>query len=226
MRIVFWQNCLSPHQLPYIVHLLDDERVDSVVICVGETVSKDRSDMGWDLSEYEGLDKCELYINPMPLTVDYLLSVRENESYHLFSGIRGFKFVFESFIKSLLHPIKRGVITERPFTYYKGKADGKPLWMHKIRFMLQDRKFINSVDSVFAMGEDAAQYFKSVFTHSCVYPFVYCTKGIEGCDKNINESKLYYAFVGSLSPRKAPMDILKALSISNDVLQMGGGNCR
>ena len=39
MRIVLWQNCLSPHQLPYIVHLLDDERVDAVVVVAGDTVS-------------------------------------------------------------------------------------------------------------------------------------------------------------------------------------------
>ena len=32
MRIVFWQNCLSPHQLPYIVHLMDDKRVGEVVV--------------------------------------------------------------------------------------------------------------------------------------------------------------------------------------------------
>ena len=38
MRIVFWQNCLSPHQLPYIVHLMDDKRVDEVVV-VTEKVS-------------------------------------------------------------------------------------------------------------------------------------------------------------------------------------------
>lgn len=36
MRIVFWQNCLSPHQLPYIVHLMDDKRVDEVVVVTEE----------------------------------------------------------------------------------------------------------------------------------------------------------------------------------------------
>ena len=32
MRLVFWHNCLSPHQLPYVVKLMDDERVaDSII---------------------------------------------------------------------------------------------------------------------------------------------------------------------------------------------------
>lgn len=42
MRIVFWQNCLSPHQLPYIVHLMDDKRVDEVVVVTEESISDER----------------------------------------------------------------------------------------------------------------------------------------------------------------------------------------
>lgn len=47
-RFVFWQNCLSPHQLPYIVHLLDDARVNEVVIVTNEVVSDERKNMGCD----------------------------------------------------------------------------------------------------------------------------------------------------------------------------------
>ena len=47
MRIVFWQNLLSPHQLPYITHLLDDKRVSEVIIVVGEDMDKNREKMGW-----------------------------------------------------------------------------------------------------------------------------------------------------------------------------------
>lgn len=49
MRIVFWQNCLSPHQLPYIVHLMDDKRVDEVVVVTEESISDERKKMGWEL---------------------------------------------------------------------------------------------------------------------------------------------------------------------------------
>lgn len=40
MQIVFWRNCLCPHQLPYIIHLLDDKRVDQVVVAAGSVVTK------------------------------------------------------------------------------------------------------------------------------------------------------------------------------------------
>lgn len=46
MRIVFWQNCLSPHQLPYIVHLMDDKRVDEVVVVTEESISDERKKNG------------------------------------------------------------------------------------------------------------------------------------------------------------------------------------
>ena len=54
-RFVFWQNCLSPHQLPYIVHLLDDARVNEVVIVTNEVVSDERKNMGWDVTVFPGL---------------------------------------------------------------------------------------------------------------------------------------------------------------------------
>lgn len=57
MRIVFWQNCLSPHQLPYMIHLLEDERVDSVIIVVPCDTNSERKQMGWDISAYTKLDR-------------------------------------------------------------------------------------------------------------------------------------------------------------------------
>ena len=51
MRLVFWQNCLSPHQLPYIIELANDDRVEAVDVVVGETISESRLAMGWELPE-------------------------------------------------------------------------------------------------------------------------------------------------------------------------------
>ena len=47
MRIVFWQNCISPHQMPYIIKLLNDSRVQEVVVVSDEVTSKERINMGW-----------------------------------------------------------------------------------------------------------------------------------------------------------------------------------
>ena len=66
MRIVFWQNVLSPHQLPYITRLVADQRVDEVVIAVGEAMSADRKNMGWETPQFNGIEKCHVYIAPPP----------------------------------------------------------------------------------------------------------------------------------------------------------------
>lgn len=213
MRLVFWQNCLSPHQLPYIVHLIDDSRVDEVVIVAGETLNNARKEMGWNIEVLEGLDKCKVYITPHDSIIESLLSKRPNDSYHLFSGIRANAFVFKCLNMSMKYALHRGMITERPNTYnFKWNiANGKPYWMHRLRFFIQDRMYAKKIEHVFAMGEEAVSYFKSLDLRWKVHPFCYCTQStIE--NSNIHNSTPQYAFVGSLSIRKNPTSIVRAFS--------------
>lgn len=225
MRIVFWQNCLSPHQLPYIVHLLEDERVDSVVVAAGEAINETRENMGWDITSFPGLDKCEVYLAPTPQTLDFLLSTRTSDSHHFFSGIRGFIFVFNAFQRSLKYKLKRGLITERPNTFAFGQAEGKPLWLHRIRFLLQDKKYVPYIQTVFAMGDDAVKYFNSLWEKWTVFPFAYCTQNSERTidipSTPANDAQ--FLFIGCLSYRKATIDILKSDNLIVNKVKIGGG---
>lgn len=225
MRIVFWQNCLSPHQLPYIVHLIDDSRVDEVVIVAGETLSSLRKRMGWNIETIKGLDKCKVYITPHTSIIESLLSKRTNDSYHLFSGIRADAFVFKCLDMSMKYTLHRGMITELPNTYnFKWNiANGKPFWMHRLRFFIQDRKYAKKMEHVFAMGEEAVNYFKSLGLGWKVHSFCYCTQSTTG-SSDIQHSAPQYAFVGSLSIRKNPIGIVRALSHSRDGLVKFIGN--
>jgi glycosyltransferase involved in cell wall biosynthesis len=210
MRIVFWQNCLSPHQLPYMANLLDDDRIDNVVIIADEAISESRRKMGWNVPKIDGLDRCEIYISPMTQTVDFLLNDRQDDSYHLFSGIRGYKFVYESFKRSLKYNIKRALITEAPNTFAFGMANGKPIWLHHIRFYIQDRKYVKYIHSVFAIGDESTKYYRKISDKWNIYPFSYCV--------NINNysitSRLIgnanFVFIGSLNWWKSVKTILKA----------------
>ena len=178
MRIVFWQNCLSPHQLPYIVHLMDDERVDEVVVVAGETVSDERKKMGWSVAKYEGIESCKVYVAPSDDVIRQLMGELQDESWHLFSGIRADVFVFKCLRISLSYNLKRGIITERPNTYdFKHSIpNAKPYWMHRLRFLLQDRKYAKHIQVVFAMGQEATDYFRSLHMEWHVFPFCYCTQ--------------------------------------------------
>lgn len=99
MRIVFWQNCLSPHQLPYIVHLMDDKRVDEVVVVTEESISDERKKMGWELGCYPQIEKCSIIISPNNDKIRALFNMREADSWHLFSGIHGFPFIYSTALK-------------------------------------------------------------------------------------------------------------------------------
>ena len=218
MRIVFWQNCLSPHQLPYIIHLLDDHRVNEVVVVAGETVSESRKKIGWEIGTFEGLDRCNVYINPHNDIIDSLLYLNPKESYHFFSGIRANAFVFKCICMSMKYDLHRGMITERPNTYnFKWNIrNAKPYWLHRLRFFIQDKKYAKRMEHVFAMGMEAVYYFKSLGLGWKVHPFCYCTQTVSGISDISESSSPQYVFVGSLSPRKDPLCLLRAFITTNN----------
>lgn len=235
MRVVFWTNVLSPHQLPYICKLPDDNRVDEVIIVAGETVNKARRQMGWELGLYPGLEHCKVYIKPHDKIIESLFEKCPKDSVHLFSGIRGFAFVFKCLQVSMRYNVRRGIISESPNTFAMGRGNMKPLWLHRLRFLMQDRKYAKRLDLVFAMGQKATKYFNTVNRGWKVFPFMYCTQP-SGCDTNPvrQDAATKFLFVGSLSYWKAPRKVSDALarcvsinkSYSGGVKFIGDGELR
>ena len=224
MRIVFWLNCLSPHQLPYIVQFKGDGRVNEVVVVADELISETRKQMGWELNQYEGLDKCKVYIHPHYKIIESLFEESPKDSFHLFSGIRANPFVFECIGKSLKYHLKRGIITERPNTYdfKRNISNAKPYWLHRLRFLIQDRRYAQKIQVVFAMGNEAVCYFSSLGMKWKVFPFCYCTQPLYNTNSifcQCNETP-QYLYCGSLSHRKSPLTIIDAMAKVHNV---GGG---
>ena len=52
MRIVLWQVNLGPHQIPYIQHLIDDSRVEEVVLAAPIKFAEYRYGLGWGNNRY------------------------------------------------------------------------------------------------------------------------------------------------------------------------------
>ena len=216
MNIVFWLNSLSPHQLPYITCLLDDKRVNRVICVASDDVTDKRKEMGWSISDVD--ENLEIKISPSTEEMQRIFQENQKESWHLFSGIRGFQTVFTAFKMSLTYDISRAIITESPYTYAFGRTNGKPLWLHKIRFYLQDYKYKRHIKKVFAIGEKAEKYFSSISAKWEVIPFAYCTKQRD-ITVTEHEGCLKTCFVGSLSQRKAPQLIIKACKDMNDKMK-------
>ena len=212
MRFVFWQNCLSPHQLPYIVHLMDDEKVDEVIIVSDCAVEERRKQMGWNVLNIPLMEQCQIILQPTAALVDKLLQERTKDSIHLFSGIRAFRFIYDVFRQSLKYPLRRGLITERPNTYAKGCSNGKPLWLHKLRFYLQDYQYIPFIDCIFAIGEECVNYYQSLSKQWKVFPFCYCTYNPIPNHKTVSYHLIKFIFIGRLIKLKGVLTLLQAIN--------------
>lgn len=212
MRLVFWQNCLGHLQLPYIEHLMDDASVDEVVVVVPADIPEDRKQLGWGDVQYPLLNRCKILIKPTEVEVEHTLDIRQEDSVHLFSGIRGFAFVFDAFKRSLKYNIRRGLVVEGPFTYAFNCSNGKPLWLHRLRYNIQDRKYLQRIDYVFAIGQEAAIFFKSICKNALVFPFSYCTPYNEYEIKEIDGAPKFL-YIGNLCKRKAVDTLLKSFCV-------------
>lgn len=209
INLLFWQNCVSPHQLPYIKELHNDIRVNNVILIAPVWDLAEREKMGW--GNNIKVDGVEIIIAPNEISIKNLFFKNQQNSVHLFSGIRADKFVYGCFKHSLKYNVKRGLITEPPFDFKI------PLILHKIRFLLLDYKYIKKIDYVFAMGDKAVDYYNFWSKKWNVFIFGYCVSLNNTILPINNIDKLRFVYVGSLIKLKNVMLIVNALNnISKD----------
>lgn len=209
MTLLFFQNCVSPHQIPYIKELVLYPNVKKVFLIVPRYDYNERQEMGWDNKRLIDNTGIRLLYRPNEKTVKELLNENEN-SYCFFSGIRADADVFSWFKASLKYKVKRYIITEPPFTY------NKPLWMHYIRFFLQDYKYVKYIDGIFGIGDAAVKYYRNISKRWKVFPFQYVTEHNERT-KGIPTGNLKLLFVGSLCRRKNVRIVIEALKGIKDI---------
>ena len=206
-RLVFLQNCISPHQMPYIEALSVRSDVEHVWVIAPRVTYSDRAAMGWPETWTTSSEKMTICISPSDEQVRTIFS---NEGcVCLFSGISAFPEVHHWFLMSVPYCVKRGIITEAPYIF------DKPLWMHKLRFMLKDWRFVKYFDYVFAIGEECAAYYKIWSKQWKVVPFMYCT-ALPLSLLTLSSShanSLSICFVGSLDRRKNVGCLLQAAEI-------------
>ncbi|MGJ0982373.1 glycosyltransferase family 4 protein, partial [Bacteroides ovatus] len=149
MNLIFLQNCISPHQMPYIKELPVYESVDRVVVVAPRIDYDDRKQMGWKTPELLKVEGIEFLITP---TIEVVQKLYEEckgiETFCFFSGINAFPEIVPWMKLSFNYPFKRGVITEPPLLY------NHPLWQHKLRFALKDWRYIKYFDYLLVMGDE------------------------------------------------------------------------
>ncbi len=206
MNLIFFQNCISPHQMPYIKELPFLDQVDKVVVVSPIVDADERSKMGWNANKYLEDKNIEFLIAPKDEEIISLFErFRNSDSRFLFSGITGFKEVEHWLQLSLSYKIQRSIITEPPFIY------GHPIWMHIIKFLMKDFKYVKYFNNVFVMG-DRYLWFYRLFSHKWkVVPFMYCTEWKERTMPAPTGDKLKLLYVGSLIDRKNVEIVFEAI---------------
>jgi glycosyltransferase involved in cell wall biosynthesis len=204
MILVFWQNKVSPHQLPYIQCLVKE---NEVFLVISESVDKEREKIGW----ISLIDKAisfgiKVYLKPDDNEIKSLIK-KSQQGFHFFTGITSFKFVFNAFKLSLKYKINRNIIVEGPFLF------NKPKILHILKTFLTDRKYFKYINKVYAIGESAEKWYLFWgFKRDQVIPFIYCVNNIE---KLILSSQISgnpkFLFVGNLIKRKGVDFILDCL---------------
>lgn len=200
MNLIFFQNCISPHQMPYIEFLSSFNGVENVWVIVPEIDMTSRKEMGWHASNFMKRGKIKFMINPPDDEVSELFhQYNGSNTWCLFSGITSFPMVSKFFKVSLHYQLKRAVITEPPLIY------NHPLWQHAIRFTLKDWRYVKYIDKFFVMGSDFVSYYRLWSKRWSVVPFMYCTQWKERSlpfSETMHSTKLKVLFVGALSHRK------------------------
>ena len=213
MNLLFFQNIISPHQMPYIQYLPKMEGVDEVVVIVPEVNLGERDALGWDAKRWLQTEGIRFVVAPSSDEVDRIIRnavvngkpSTVNQTWCLFSGINAFPSVAEWFRLSLKYQVKRAVITEPPYVYEH------PLWQHAIRFALKDWRYVKYIDKIFVMGDGYLNYYRFWSKRWEVISFMYCTEWRERSSAIVsNGERLKVLYVGSLSHRKNVQCLLKA----------------
>lgn len=209
MNLIFFQNCVSPHQIPYIRECVNDERIKKVYFVSPRIDYGMRSDMGWSNDKLLNEQGTEFLLSPTDQQIQELL-LNVGDANCLFSGIRADADVFRWLNLSLSYNVKRYIITEPPYIF------DKPLWMHYIRFFIQDYKYVKHIDGIFAIGESCEKYYRSISKCWKVFPFIYVTESYEVSSVELSD-ELQILYVGSLSKRKNVKILLEALRGNKNV---------
>lgn len=209
MILIFFQSCLSPHQMPFIHECVNMNGVEKVFYIIPRIDYAERQSMGWDNDQLKSDDSVKCIVLPADEVVASLMRTGKDVRC-FFSGIRADADLFRWFRLSIHYNVKRYLITEPPYTF------DKPLWMHYLRFFIQDYKFVKYIDGVFAIGESCSKYYQSISKRWKVWPFVYVTDN-RMCDNDEIDDNLKVIFVGSLSKRKNVKVLVEALKGMKEV---------
>jgi glycosyltransferase involved in cell wall biosynthesis len=207
MRIIFWENIISQHKLPYWKALAAFSAVSKFVVIVEELLYKKLEQQGWENDSNE-LETLEVHVNPSEDQISLLLKEDMQNSYHVFSGIRAVPLVFKAFQQSLKYPIHRILLTETI------NLNGSRALTRRLASFLIERRYQKHYDLVLGSGTSTKDWYTECGVKSDnFFPFLYCIEDIKSLKlKGEITETLKFLFIGQLIKRKGLDILIQALS--------------
>ena len=219
--IVFWQNIPSLHQAPLMRSLATDLG-KRVLIVVAEDLPADRRAMGWADIDF---GEADLIIGPSVEERLELVEGNRDATAHVFSGLKAYPAVSQA-----MDALVRGRHNHIAIMTEPWDPRGVGGWLRAIKFAMRRRSF-QHIDTVFACGVEASKQFISLGCDpGTVAPFGYFVGGPIEKPRVRGISNPRLVFVGTLTKRKDPEVLLKALAMtpsnSWEVTLIGDGPLR
>lgn len=207
-RLVFWQGKVADHQWSYLRSLSNNYRYQVTLVTLGHPESEARAAMGWPNFEEAHIFLCA---NPDEEAIKKLLSIRPEESLHVFSDAvcdRNVKNVFAYAAKS---DVKLALMGGAPLP---GKM---PLMAKSAEYAMFRRKYGSQIEKVFAIGELGMEWYQNAgFPSESIVPWAqFPTEPttLPNRDKSNHVFNLFY--MGDMTSRQAPEVLFEALKYVN-----------
>ncbi len=197
MKLVAWQNMISPHQAPLLNALAKDPRVSSVTLVVEQELSRERAQMGWSVPE---LPDIEVLVAPDLAQLDGL-KARFVDSEHLVSGFCQGRY--GDWIRANLGH----------FFLYTELAKSDSLWrswVNAMRYRYFYRRMANQIKGIFAIGSQCPIWLRDTLAipNEKILPFGYFLQQNHQSTQPTQPSK-GALFVGRLEPVKGIVPLLQ-----------------
>lgn len=202
MKIIFWQNIISPH-LSYFLSEVGQEH--EVILIVDSFMSKERHDQGWAVPVLENVD----VIRIKDLKHAEQLSNQYKDEKNVFNGFSGMNLPpLQAAFKHIIKHSKVVILSESPIQL------GPLKYLRKCIYTMYFLKYHKNISHIFAMGNLGVNWFREIgFSDDKITPFCYFIEPADVNDLQERELKSYkeFIFVGQLIDRKGLDNLLKVL---------------
>lgn len=206
MKIIFWQNIISPHQTDFISELSSRSGV-RVILVVQDATESNRTEMGWTIPK---LSSYEICVAPNLETIKKIVTQENNNSVHIFSGIRAYPMVSEAFKIARRNNCIIGIMAESAdWIGWKGK-------LRLVRDQIDALMLRSKINFILAIGELAKIWFKKVgYRPDLIYDwgyFVHIDRKDKPNSNIVHSGKNKIVFCGRLTKEKGLDSLLMALN--------------